>query len=86
MFQARNRALPENLQKLFMFTPEDQNHRRKFDFKHQANQTTLKQMCTSVVDVKIWNFQSQDLKGCAETHQLKNMYKCKKISQYTLEN
>ncbi len=69
MFKAKNRVLPENLLKLFVFTSEDGNHRRRFDFKHQVARTTLKQMCISVVGVKIWNSQQlQDLKGCTDTY------------------
>ena len=36
MFKAKNRVLPENLQKLFVFTSEDENHRRRFAFKYQV--------------------------------------------------
>ena len=54
-----------------MFTSEDENHRRRFDFKYQVARTTLKQMCISVVGVKIWNSQLQDLKGCTDIHRFK---------------
>lgn len=33
MFKASNRVLPENLQKLFVFTSENENHIR-FNFKN----------------------------------------------------
>ena len=85
MFKAKNRVLPGNLQKLFVFTSEDENHRRRFDFKHQVARTTLKQMCISVVGVKIWNSQLQDLKGCTDIYRFKKMYKCRKKCQYICE-
>lgn len=62
MFKTKNRLLPENLQKLFVFNSEDESHREKFDLKHQVARTTLKEMCISVVGVKIWNSQLQDFK------------------------
>jgi len=34
MFKARSKALPHDLQKLFVCTSEDGNHRRPYDFKH----------------------------------------------------
>lgn len=43
MFKNKNREVPASLQKLFVFTSEDKNHRRKYDFRFQAAYTTLKQ-------------------------------------------
>lgn len=86
VFKAKKRVLPENVQKLFVFTSEDENHRRRLDFKHQVARTTLKQMCVSVIGVKLWNSQQKDLKGCTDIFQFKKMYKERQIRQYAYES
>lgn len=43
---------------------KDNEHRKKIPFKHQFARTTLKQICISVVGVKLWNSLQIDLKGC----------------------
>ncbi len=53
---------------------EDEDHRRKFNFKHQYAQTALEQMCISVYDVKLWNFLENDLKGNINICQFEKMY------------
>ena len=80
MFKAKGRTLPENIQTFFVFTSENLDHRRKFDFKHPAR-TTMKQMCISVCGVILWNSLKNDSKACANIHQIKKMYKLKK-SEY----
>lgn len=82
MFRAKSKALPENLQKLFVFSSEDEIHRRKFNFKHQFARTTLKQMCISVVGVKMWNSLHSDIKSCLNICQFKRMYKERLIRHY----
>uniref|UniRef100_A0A3B3IP09 Reverse transcriptase domain-containing protein n=1 Tax=Oryzias latipes TaxID=8090 RepID=A0A3B3IP09_ORYLA len=85
MFKARNRDLPEDLQKLFIFTTGDENHRRKYDFKQQIARTTLKQKCLSIAGVKMWNSQENQLKSCQNIIKFKRMYKAKQISLYKLD-
>ena len=64
MFKAKSKTLPAKLQKMFFFTSEDEDHRRKGHFKHQCARTTVKQMCISVVRVKLWNSLYNELKDC----------------------
>jgi len=68
---AKCKILPENLQNLFIFSSNNEDHRRKFNFKHQFARTTLKQMCISVAGVKLWDSLQNDLKGCLNIFQFK---------------
>ena len=80
MFKAKSKVLPTNLQK--MFTIIENEGRRKGQFKHQFARTTLKQMCTSVVGVKLWNSLHNELKHCKNIFQLKKEFKEKTIKLY----
>lgn len=51
-------------------------------FSTSMHRTTLKQMCASVVGVKLWNSLQNDLKGCINVFHLKKMYKERIIRQY----
>jgi len=42
-------------------------------------ETTLKQICPSVVGVKLWNSLQNDLKCCLNIFQFKKMYKERKM-------
>lgn len=42
MFKVKNRLLPENLQRLFVFKSGDDGRRRKSHFQTQFSHTTLK--------------------------------------------
>ncbi len=86
MFRAKNRILPENLQKLFVFSSEDEEHGRKFHFKNQFAWTTLNQTCVSVVGVKFWNSLQNDLKTCMNIFKFKKMLKEKIIRIYETSN
>ena len=48
----------------------------------EVARTTLKQMCISVVGVKLWNSQQNDLQNCIGIYQLKNLYKLRKMGLY----
>lgn len=80
MFKAKNKVLPTNLQK--MFTLIENEGRRKGHFRHQFARTTLKQMCTSVVGVKLWNTLQNELKQCKNIFQLKKVFKEKTMKLY----
>jgi len=54
-----------------IFSSDNEDHRRKFNSKHQFVWTTLKQMCISVAGVKLWNSLQNDLKGCLNIFQFK---------------
>ena len=76
---AKCKILPENLQNLFIFSSNNEDHRRKFNFKHQFARTTLKQMCISVAGVKLWNSLQNDIKGCLNIFQFKKNLKNKEL-------
>lgn len=82
--KAKNRMLPDNMQNYFIFRSENQeDHRRKFNFKHPYAQTTIKQMCIVIAcGVKLWNSLTIDLKVITTIHQYKNMHKHKIIRKY----
>jgi len=71
MHSAKSRMLPVYLQQLFVFGSDKEDHRKTFNCKHPYARTTLKQMCISVVGVKLWNSQQKDLKNCMCIFQLK---------------
>jgi len=85
MFKARSKALPYDLQKLFVCTSEDGNHRQPYDFKHLTARTNLKQMCLSVAGVKAWNLLRKDLKSCKNILEFKKRYKKKQLELYQTE-
>lgn len=85
VFRAKNRSLPIQLQTLFEFSSENEDHRRRYDFKHLFARTTLKQMCTSVTGIKVWNSQNQELKSCTTVFQFKKIFKKEKMLNYELE-
>ena len=82
MFKAKSKTLPAKLQKMFVFISEDEDHRRKGHFKHQSVWTTLKQMCISVVGVKLWNSLYKELKDCKNIFQLKKICKDRTMRIY----
>lgn len=82
MLKARLKSLPGDLQKLFVFTSEDENHRRRYDFKPPYARTTLKQMFLTVVGVSLWNSQNNDLKSCKNTFEFKWKYKTNQLKVY----
>lgn len=69
------RAKKQSVTRTFTEVLKDEEHTRKFHFKHQFARTTLKQMGTSVVGVKLCNSLQNDLKGCINIFQFKKMYK-----------
>ncbi len=73
MFKARNRLLPESLQRLFKSRSNEEDHRWKFNFKSSLARTTLKQMCISVYGVKLWNSLGSDMKCCSNTEQFETL-------------
>lgn len=76
MFKAKNRALPENLQKYFAFRSENQEeHGRKFDFKHPYAWIAFEQMCITVCGVNLWNSLKINFKVITTIHHFKKMYK-----------
>ena len=85
MYKAKSRTLPVYLQQLFVFGSEKEEHRRKLHFKHPYARTTLKQMCISVVGVKLWNSQQKDLKNCLCIFQLEKLYRLRKMGLYEAE-
>ena len=85
VFRAKNRTLPIELQRLFIFSSENEDHRRRYDFKHQYARTTLKLMTTSVTGIKLWNSQNQELKSCTTVPQLKKTFKREKMREYETE-
>ena len=85
VLRAKNRSLPIQLQTLFEFSSENEDHRRRYDFKHLFARTTLKQMCTSVTGIKVWNSQNQELKSCTTVFQFKKIFKKEKMLNYELE-
>ena len=82
MFRAKSKALPVNLQVLFEFSSESGQSRRKYDFKHRIAKTTQKQMCPTVIGIRIWNSLDNDLKGCSNIYTFKKCYKDKIFKQY----
>ena len=85
VFRAKYRELPKQLQKLFEFSSEDEDHRRRHDFKHLFARTTLKQMCISVTGIKLWNAQNKELKSCTTMFQFKKGFKRGKMINYELD-
>jgi len=80
MFKAKNKVLPANLQNLFILIENE--GRRKGHFKHQVARTTAKQMCTSVVGVKVWNSLQRELQQCTNIFQFKKRFKEKTMNLY----
>ena len=85
MHKVKSRMLPVYVQQLFVFGSDKEDHRRTFNFKHPYARTTLKQMCISVVGVKLWNSQQKELKNCICIFQLKKLYKLRKMGLYEAE-
>lgn len=48
VYKPEIRLLPDNLQNFFLIKFDDEDHRRKFNFKSPYARTTLKQMYISV--------------------------------------
>ena len=69
MFKAKWNKLPEKLQCLFQL--ESQFSRRKNNFRPPFARLTQKQMCPSVIGVKLWNSLNEELKGCKNICQFK---------------
>ena len=84
--KAKNKELPKQLQKFFKASSEDEDHRRKNDFKHLFARTTSRQFCISVTGIKLWNVQKRELKSCATKFQLKKLFKRGKIINYDLDS
>ena len=82
MFRAKSKMLPFNLQVLFKASSESGDSRRKYDFKHKFARTTQKQMCPSVIGIRMWNALDDDLKGCSNTYTFKKTYKKMIFKQY----
>lgn len=80
MLKANYKKLPTNLQT--MFNTIENEGRRKGHFKQQFARTTLRQMCTSVVGVKLWNSTYNNVKDCKNIYQLKRTYKDRKMKLY----
>ena len=83
--KAKNRELPEQLQKLFAPSSENEDHRRRHDFKHRFARTTLKQFCISVIGIQLWNVQKKELKSCETIFQYKKLFTLEKIKNYELD-
>ena len=64
MYKARNKQLPDNIQKLFTDREGGYDYRGNLNFRTRIVRTTMKRMCTSVSGVKVWNKLSQELKQC----------------------
>ena len=64
MYKARNKQLPDNIQKLFTDREGGYDYRGNLNFRTRSVRTTMKRMCTSVSGVKVWNKLSQELKQC----------------------
>ena len=82
MFRAKIKTLPVNLQGLFEASSESGESRRKYDFKHQFARTNQKQMCPSVIGIRMWNSLDNDLKGCSNIYKFKRCYKENIFKQY----
>lgn len=80
LFKARHKMLPEKIQHLYQL--EKEFSRRRYNFKHQFARTTIKQMCPSVMGVKVWNSLHDNLKSCSNIGQFKYKYKQSIFSQY----
>lgn len=74
------KVLPTNLQHLFILIENE--GRRRGHFRYQTARTTAKQMCTSVVGVKVWNSLQNELKQCKNIFQFKKRFKEKTMDLY----
>ena len=64
MYKARNKQLPDDIQKLFTDREGGYDYRGNLNFRTRSVRTTMKRMCTSVGGVKVWNKLSQEPEQC----------------------
>ena len=55
MYKARNSLLTENVQRLFILRSKEEDPRWKFNFYGLYAQTTAKQMCIPLYELKLCN-------------------------------
>ena len=82
MYKARNRLLPEQLQKRFQNRDGGYHLREPLNFKLGNCRTTTKQHCMTYYGVRLWNNLSMEMKQCPTIKQLSNKYKLVIWSRY----
>ena len=81
MFRARNGMLPDHLQRMFKLTPDEEEQRRRGNFYQPFARTTLRQMYTAIVGVKMWNSLTKEMEKLGEIREhilqsVNNVYEC----------
>ena len=85
LYKAKNKKLPNNIQKLFNVRQLCYNLRGKLNFDRFSNRTTRKGFCISICGVKQWNSLNVELKQCLSMNQFKRRYKQMVFQTYSNE-
>ena len=80
MYKASTKSLPNNLQNMFSIIENE--GRRKGHFRHLYARLTFKQMCTTVVGIKLWNSLYNHVKECKNNYQIKKVFKNRTMNIY----
>jgi len=82
MYKARNKQLPDIIQKLFTDRVGGYDYRENLNFRTLRVRTTLKRMCISVSGVKVWNKLQKELKQSPSMRLFKKRLKLVIFNRY----
>lgn len=82
MYKAKNKVLPNNIQKWFKERDSRYNLRRRGNLSQSMARTTLKSMCISVNGVRLWNNLPVTIKESKHIVQFKRRFKMSILEKY----
>uniref|UniRef100_A0A8C6M161 Reverse transcriptase domain-containing protein n=1 Tax=Nothobranchius furzeri TaxID=105023 RepID=A0A8C6M161_NOTFU len=86
MYKVRNKLMPDKIQKLFTEREGGYNLRGTLNLKIHKFRTTLKQMCITIIGVKLWNNLEEEIKVSTNINVFKMNYKKHILNKYIVEN
>ena len=84
MYKANKNTLPTNLQSMFKENTVNKNYnfRNKQEYFHKYVRTKQKQMCLSVLGIKLWNSLDNEIKKSKTIYSFKSKYKYYLLNNY----